>query len=350
MKTIQKYKSRLASRNRTQSITAAITIIAVAVVSAHVLLSSHAQSPYAATYAADGQLNGVKLISGGSNSNGQAVQFESPPNNTPLYPSQILNLSDWKITMPYDANGEQFEPGVTPGDAEEVTQPALATFSDSKYFYVNSTKDGVVFMAPVNGATTSGSGYPRTELRQMASSSGTDEASWSMDSSAINSETVEESVQHLPEVKPQIVVGQIHDADHDIIEILADATGTHSSDYTSSEPSDCSGSGGDINNTGCQFDICYRYDGTEQPECLVNDYTIGDKYSLTISVQSNVITLSATYNGTTVTLTQTDTQSADGTDNYFKAGCYTQSNVTTEGNYTDYGEDEIYDISTVYSP
>jgi Alginate lyase len=273
------------------------------------------------------------------------------PVSTAQAPAQLLNLTDWSVTMPYDANGKQFEPGVTPGVAVEITQPALATFSDPNYFYVNQADDGVVFMAPANGAVTANTAYPRTELRQMAGSSGTSNASWKMDSKSTNSETVAESIQHLPEAKPQVVVAQIHDSSHDIIEVLADATGTHGSAYDSDEPNDCSGSNGDIDNAGCQFDICYRYEGTEnQSQCLIDGYTIGNEYSLSLSVKSDVITLSASYNGKTSNIKITDKSSKDATGDYFKAGCYTQSNVSTEGNYVDYGEDTIYSLSTDYNP
>jgi hypothetical protein len=330
----------------------AVIVVIVIALGLHYLAGSHAAGPYVAVEAESGVLGDGAIVvnnNTAASSNGY-VQFGSQTSGQDQYPAQILNLSDWKITMPYDSNGELFESGITPGDAVEVTQPALATFTD-KYFYVNSTNDAVNFMAPVNGATTSGSGYPRSELRQMATSNGSDEASWNMASSSINSETVEGSADHLPEVKPQIVVAQIHDSSHDIIEILADAIGSHSTDYTASEPTDCSGSGGDINNSGCKFDICYRYDGTEdQSHCLIYDYTIGTKYSLTMSVQNSVITMSATYNGVSTTITKTDTSSDDSEGNYYKAGCYTQSNYSTEGNYVDYGESTIYALSAVYSP
>jgi hypothetical protein len=341
----QKHKSKLL---------AAAIIFAVALGGIIYLALSHAASPYAAIEAESGMLaGGATLVTSDSTASGDSyVEFDASSTDTKIqYPAQVLSLADWKITMPYDTNGNQFEPGgTTPGIAVEVMQPELATFTD-KYFYVNSTADGAVFVAPVNGALTGDTGYPRTELRQMASSDGSDEASWNISDNKLNTETVEEAVNHLPEVKPQIVVAQIHDSNHDIIEILADALNSHSSDYKGDEPADCMGTGGDINNTGCQFDICYRYDGDEnQSDCLINDYTIDTKYTLSLSVQDSVITLSATYNGKTVTISITDSQSADDLGDYFKAGCYTQSNYMTEGNYVDYGEDTIYSINAVYNP
>jgi hypothetical protein len=72
-----------------------------------------------------------------------------------LPPGQNFNLSTYKLQTPV-ASGS----GVL-----EISQPQLATFTAS-YFYTGS--DGAMtFWCPVTGATTSGSSYPRSELRQL---------------------------------------------------------------------------------------------------------------------------------------------------------------------------------------
>ena len=82
-------------------------------------------------------------------------------------PAGIINLTNWKLTLPT-------------GDDEpvEVTQPELTQFRDPRYFHVDPVGDGVVFRAPVGGATTGNSEYPRSELREMTAS-GKKQASWS---------------------------------------------------------------------------------------------------------------------------------------------------------------------------
>lgn len=94
----------------------------------------------------------------------------------------------------------------------EILNPALQTFEEKPYFY---TDDGltVVFEAPVNGVTTSGSGYPRSELRQMKPGGG--EASWSNSSQTW---TMECSLAFtiLPGGKPHVVGMQIHDSNDDV--------------------------------------------------------------------------------------------------------------------------------------
>src|SRR5439155_891934 len=75
------------------------------------------------------------------------------------FPSQVLDLQNWKLTLPIDANGD--------GKADEIVQPQLASFILVPPFSVSDGGTGVVFWANCGGATTSGSGYPRSELREM---------------------------------------------------------------------------------------------------------------------------------------------------------------------------------------
>jgi len=65
-------------------------------------------------------------------------------------PADLLDLTSWKLTLPED----------TPhaGSPDEIRQPELATFAREPFFMLNEARDGVVFRAPVEGATTSGSG------------------------------------------------------------------------------------------------------------------------------------------------------------------------------------------------
>src|SRR4051794_14151327 len=66
-------------------------------------------------------------------------------------PADLLDLSHWKLTLP---TGDA-------GSPEEVLAGKLAKFSN-EFFKVNDSRDGVVFMAKVGGATTKNSHYPRS--------------------------------------------------------------------------------------------------------------------------------------------------------------------------------------------
>src|SRR3989338_7866150 len=123
------------------------------------------------------------------------------------YPSQILNLTDWKETLPTGSSGSP----------TEIKQPALATFTVDPYSKVNATCDGVQFRAPTDGVTTSGSSYPRSELREMANN-GTTDASWSR-TSGYHSMYIDQKITAVPQGKQHIVAGQIHDSNDDVIVI-----------------------------------------------------------------------------------------------------------------------------------
>ena len=77
-----------------------------------------------------------------------------------LPPSGNFDLSHWKLQLPTD-NGILTN---TTGSIDEVKPPDLVGFTNA-YFYTGS--DGaMVFWAPVTGARTSNSGFPRSELRE----------------------------------------------------------------------------------------------------------------------------------------------------------------------------------------
>jgi poly(beta-D-mannuronate) lyase len=114
----------------------------------------------------------------------------------------VLSLSNWYLTLP---TGEESDP-------DDVYQPDLATYVGS-FFRLNDTRDGVVFTANAGGVTTSGSNYPRSELREM---SGGQKASWS-NVRGTHTLCVRQAVTRLPQVKPHVVTAQIHDAQDDVM-------------------------------------------------------------------------------------------------------------------------------------
>jgi hypothetical protein len=66
-------------RSKAQVLIAIVVVCGIAAIGIYLFTISHAQSPYVSTYAANGKLGGTAtLVSGGSNSNKQAVQFGTP--------------------------------------------------------------------------------------------------------------------------------------------------------------------------------------------------------------------------------------------------------------------------------
>jgi alginate lyase len=117
------------------------------------------------------------------------------PAGPPQVPGQLLDLTNWKLTLP---TGQEGKP-------EEIVQPALSSFTDD-FFRLNDARDGVVFTATAGGVTTSGSSYPRSELREM---NGQELASWS-NTTGTHTLRLREAVTLLPAVKPHVVAAQIH--------------------------------------------------------------------------------------------------------------------------------------------
>jgi hypothetical protein len=129
-------------------------------------------------------------------------------------PGENFDLALWKITLPVDKSG------AFSGTALEVS-PIPATYTNKDYFY--TAADGaMVFMAPVEGATTSGSHYPRSELREMAA--GNKLAAWTIAEGGSLSAIV--SVNEVPKTSAgatgRVVIGQIHGPDDELCRLYYD--------------------------------------------------------------------------------------------------------------------------------
>lgn len=201
------------------------------------------------------------------------------------YPADILNLTDWKETLPTGSTGSP----------TEIKQPALATYTNDPYFKVNATCDGVIFRAPTDGVTTSGSTYPRSELREMTGG-GTANAAWT-NTSGKHTMFIDQAIMAVPQVKKHVVVGQIHDGSSDVIVIRL------------------------------EFPKLFVDIGGTQGAVLDANYTLGKRFTVQFVAENGKVDIY--YNGST-TSSYTLNQSFTGA--YFKAGAYTQSNCCTEDN------------------
>jgi poly(beta-D-mannuronate) lyase len=216
-------------------------------------------------------------------------------------PGDLLDLTNWKLTLPI---GGAHKP-------TEVTQPALRRYSVSPYFHVDPTGSGVVFQANAGGVTTSNSGYPRSELREMMAG-GNDEASWST-TSGTHAMSVQLAITHLTAAKPQVTVAQIHDDADDVLVVRLDGPGHLYVEHNGDDYGD--------------MDTAYR---------------LGSVFTVEFTVASGHIRIS--YNG----VPKVDYAKSSGGD-YFKAGCYTQSN-TSKGDAPDsYAQVIIYHLTVTHS-
>lgn len=236
-----------------------------------------------------------------------------PPVNTPTptqattgctYPSQKLNLTNWKLTLPILVNG-----------SNEISNSNLPTYTIDPWFKVNANCTGVQFRAHTSSSTTtSNSSYPRSELREMVTD-GSTEISWSS-SSGTHTMTLDEAITAIPAGKKHIVSAQIHDSNDDVITIRLEYPKLYI---------DLNGVSGPI---------------------LDPAYTLGKRFTVKFVVNSNKTSV---YYNNSSTPAYVYSRSYSGA--YFKAGAYTQSNCSTESaagatcSTTNYGEVNIYSLS-----
>ncbi|HEX5796857.1 MAG TPA: polysaccharide lyase family 7 protein [Candidatus Saccharimonadales bacterium] len=224
-----------------------------------------------------------------------AVSSRIPP---ALTPARIINLNNWKLTLPINTGYS--------GNPDEIKQPALTKFTKPPYFRVNSAKNGVIFRAHTGGATTSNSGYPRSELREMRNN-GRLKASW-YGGRGSHTMTIRQAITHLPRVKPHVVAGQIHDASDDVMMIRLE-----------------------------RKHLFVESDG-DNVGTLDKNYSLGKAFTVKVHVYKGKITVY--YNGS-----RKVSLSGKGSGYYFKAGCYTQSNPSKGDSPSDYGEVTIYSLN-----
>lgn len=188
----------------------------------------------------------------------------------------IIDPSSWYLTLPTGRKG----------DPDTVDAADLTSYSSS-WFHLDPTDDGIVFTANAGGTTTSGSRYPRSELREL---DGGDHASWS-NTSGTHTLAVRQAVTALPEAKPEVVVAQIHDSSSDVIEIRLEGS-----------------------------KLIGQYNDGQTDVTIDPDYTLGDVYDLQLVAADGRIQV--LYNG----VEKLDI-AKKGSGWYFKSGCYLQSNT-----------------------
>jgi poly(beta-D-mannuronate) lyase len=225
---------------------------------------------------------------------GAATSANVPTGSSGALPSSILSLANWKLTLPTGSSE----------DPTEILQPQLNSFLEPQFFHVDGPGTGVVFRANVEGVTTSGSRYPRSELREMKSN-GSDRASWDS-RSGTHVMTLTQAITAAPPNKSEVVAGQIHDGSDDVLQIRMqdNASGGHRLFV-----------GANDNATQLELDP---------------NYVLGRKFTLEVRATSAGVRV--TYNGSKVV-----NLAKAGSGWYFKAGSYTQSNTSYDAAGT-YGE------------
>lgn len=210
----------------------------------------------------------------------------------------VLNLSRWKLTVDVDLNRD--------GKADEFKQPALNSYNVPNKF---DTVNGVTRMRVLaGGATTSGSGYPRVEFREMNADGSN--AAWDSRTGTHRLFT-QFAVTALPPVKPHIVVGQIHNSSDDVLMVRLERNRLF------------------VERNG------------DEVALLTSSYQLGTVATYEINTAGGVTRV--LYNGV---VKYTTTLNKSGL--YFKAGAYLQSSPAKGESPTAFGEVLVYGLRLIH--
>lgn len=124
----------------------------------------------------------------------------------------LFDLSQWKLTLPIDTRGGWH------GRALDIRD--VSDFRDPHYFHVGAD-GGMVFEAPVYGATTPNSTRARSELREMIDGT---EAAWQLKQGGTMTATL--AVNRVPTLldgtPARVVIGQIHGRSQELVRLYYD--------------------------------------------------------------------------------------------------------------------------------
>ncbi|MGF9758582.1 polysaccharide lyase family 7 protein [Microvirga sp. 0TCS3.31] len=222
-------------------------------------------------------------------------------------------MSNWKITLPVDANG-----GIS-GTAMEVKN--LSTYQNSKYFYTGA--DGAMtFVAAVDGATTSGSSYARSELREM---NGTANAAWNLKTGGFMSATLEvDAAPNRDGMGGRVIVGQIHGQDDELVRLYWENGKLYfANDHAGSS------------NAETKF---YFVNASGQQPSV----SLDERFSYTINAKGDTLEVTVFADGQVYKSVSKINSVWQSDSFYFKAGAYLGANET---NGTGYGQTSFYALS-----
>lgn len=240
---------------------------------------------------------------------------------TAQYPSDLMaNYNQWKITYP------------------DGTEDKTLFQESNEYFYLNGSKDAIVFRVPIrsNNGSTPNSSYIRSELRERKPD-GSSDIYWT--TSGTHVVYSKQAITHLPINKDHLVATQIHGNKSDGIDdaMVLRLEGSHLF---------LSFNGGQLRS---DLTIKTNYSLGTQHEVIFE--VINGKHYCYYSEDGNLA--SAYANGNASGYLVKDGSNSHVMDlnydqSYFKVGNYTQSNADREGSDTNdpnnYGEVLVYDF------
>jgi hypothetical protein len=124
-----------------------------------------------------------------------------------------IDLSTWNVTLPVDAKG------TNKGEAVELSATGHVVF------HIEGSDTSLTFKAPVDGAHTKGTKYPRDELREL---SGKNLAAWKLSTGGTMPACLQ--VDAVPKMKDgspgKEVIGQIHGKKNELVRLYYNGNGS----------------------------------------------------------------------------------------------------------------------------
>ena len=249
----------------------------------------------------------------------QPPQVDTQRAHASLRPGDLAalgNLRDWKIHLPVPGAGKEW--------AEEVAQPELGRISRHPWFFVNEAGTGVVFRANAGGARTSNNTrFARSELLQMDTAYDGDRQiryerrGWDLADGVERRMFIDQTITAVPLQKPQVVVGQIHNARDDVLMLKfeGDSPGRRS----------------------VRGALQVRLNNAKDVYVIDPAYVLGTRF--TVEVIAHAGRISVLYNGQATVVKEAPVR-IETRDCYWKAGMYVQSSSRNTSAYNNGFADE----------
>lgn len=221
-------------------------------------------------------------------------------------PGGNFDLSHWKLTLPTGSSGSPTE--ISPSQL-------VAGFTNANFY---TGPDGaMLFWCPVDGVTTGGSSYPRSELREEIDGLTDDDAYWTIQQFAVSELQATCAVQQVGPSKGRVIIGQIHAPGFPFIKLV----------YEYKTSSQTGSVVAQINQNSTSSD-------TEKDYTVATNIPLDTKLNYVIETQNSgsAASLIVTVNSDISMQAQVDESNwISGSNNglYFKAGDYVQETGTS---------------------
>jgi Ca2+-binding RTX toxin-like protein len=236
--------------------------------------------------------------------------------NPSANPGTNFDLDNWKLQLPVDSSG---------GFSGRYAEVRNLDSYTSSYFHTGS--DGaMVLSAPVEGVTTGGSSYARTELRELI---GGANAEWKLDQGGYLAVAMQ--VDGVPEktdgTDAKIVIGQIHGGDHQLVRLYYE----HGTVYWVNGRNEVQAK-----------DIVHQLTDASG---RTPDIDLDETFSYSFDVKGHDLKVALVADGKTYSSSITIGGGWDDNSFYFKAGLYLGTNESTSNGD---GQVSIYDIDVTH--